>query len=176
MDNLKYITQNICVSSIVYFMSFVWYNYSTNMGSINAQRVAQKVAEKVRRNELVNLGQIIRETGYAKNVAEHPDRVTKTKSYKKAYELEIKPVLQQFEEHRQKILNAIAVKDLNAEEYRTLIGSLDIMTKNAQLLSGGATSKNVFVLPSEVIQRNEIVIKSSDVLPIDPQSPTNGST
>jgi formylmethanofuran dehydrogenase subunit E-like metal-binding protein len=53
-------------------------------------------------------------------------------------------------------------KNKNKEEYRTLVGALDILTKNYQLLTGGVTSRNVFVLPSEVMDKNNIQSSGHD--------------
>jgi hypothetical protein len=132
------------------------------MGSINAQQVAMKVSGNIRKGKKVVLAEIIKEVGYSPSIADSPSLVTNTQSYKTALALETKPLLEQLEQHRQKILNELATRKLNKEEYRTLIGSLDIITRNTQLLSGGATSRNVLVLPSEVMERNTIT-QSDDV-------------
>ena len=44
-----------------------------------------------------------------------------------------------------------------------LVSSLDVLTKNHQLLSGGVTERRAFVIPSEVIERNVIDVESKDV-------------
>lgn len=131
------------------------------MGSINATRTAQKVIAKVRSNELVKMGDIITEIGYAKSIKRHPSSVTNTLSYKKALALESKPLLEGIQKDINRFKEALANKDLNKEEVRTIVGSIDILIKNYQLLSGGATERQVFVLPSELIESNNI--KTNDV-------------
>ncbi len=126
------------------------------MGSINAQVVAQKVSEKLRTGKLVKYGEILLDTGYSKSVSRRPKIVTETDAYKKALKVEQLPLIEGLQHEITRIKLAIQSKDLKREEYRTLIGSLDILTKNYQLLSGGATERQVFVLPSEVMNKNNI--------------------
>ena len=137
------------------------------MGSINAQRFAHKVSEKVRSNELVNMGEIARNVGYAKSTSLHPERITKTKTYKKL----AKPLLDRIDDEISEVQAAMSKKDKNNEDYRVLAYSLDMLVKNKQLLSGGITSLNVFVLPSEVMDKNNIIqSNSNDIKSIESKS------
>ena len=95
----------------------------------------------------------MREVGYSKNTSLQPYKITRGKTYQKL----TRPLLDGLQEEINAIKNAMALKDKNEEEYRVLAYSMDILTKNYQLLSGGATERQVFVLPSEVITRNAIV-------------------
>ena len=122
------------------------------MSSLNAQLVAQKVSETIRTGRKVVLGEIIRNSGYSMETSLKPKLVTDTKSYKKA----IRPVIDGMESQIQRIKEAIASRDLEKEEYRTLIYSLDTFIKNHQLLSGGATSRQIFCIPSEIMEKNNI--------------------
>jgi len=126
------------------------------MGSINAQMSAIKVSETIRKGKKVILGDILKENGYSDATANSPSLVTKTKSYMTALELEKRPLLEGLQREINEIKQAMANKDKSKEEYRTLVGSLDIVTRNYQLLSGGATERQVFVLPSEVLEKNSI--------------------
>lgn len=130
------------------------------MGSINAQRVGIKVLENIGKNKRVNLGRIIEEAGYSKNTALTPTLVTNTKSYQQAIELEKIPLIEGLQREINEVKLAMSKKNKNKEEYRTLVGAMDILTKNYQLLTGGVTSRNVLVLPSEVMDKNNI--QSSD--------------
>lgn len=126
------------------------------MGSINAQRAAQKVYANIRMGKKVVMSDIVKEAGYAPSIARHPSHVTRTKSFQKALDVERRPILDGLQAQINRIKDALAKKDMNAEETRVLVGSLDILIKNYQLLSGGATERQVFVLPSEVIDSNKI--------------------
>lgn len=126
------------------------------MGSISAQQVALKVSETIRKGKKVVLGKAITEVGYSLSTSLKPSLVTNTKSYKTALELERKPLIERLDREIDAIELALSKKDKNKEEYRILVGSLDIMVKNRQLLSGGATERQVFVLPSEVMDKNNI--------------------
>ena len=122
------------------------------MASLNAQLVAQKVSETIRSGKRVNMGEIIRNSGYSVETSLKPKLVTETRSYKEA----ITPVIDGMAIEIQRIKEAIAATDLDSVDYRTLVYTFDIMVKNYQLLSGGATERQVFVLPSEVMERNGI--------------------
>lgn len=117
------------------------------MSSINAENVAKTVIERVRKGKKVILGEIIESHGYAPSIATAPTKVTKTKSYQNA----IKPLVNQLETERQAILNKLPeVRD--DASYRDLIDGLDKITKNIQLLTGGATD-NIAVQGVEITVR-----------------------
>lgn len=122
------------------------------MGSLNAQKFANKVSEKVLKGELVNLGKIAREVGYSESVAKAPSHITNTKTYRTV----AKPLIEGLQSEIERVKLAMSKKDLCDEEYKVLVYSLDVLTKNYQLLSGGATERQVFVLPAEVLERNKI--------------------
>lgn len=127
------------------------------MGSINAQRVAMKVSETVKRGELVDLEDLIISCGYSKTTAKAPKRVTDTIAYRKAMAIEQKPLLEGLQSEINRVKLALSQKDLSKEDVRSLVYMMDIYTKNYQLLSGGATERQVFVLPSEVMAKNNIM-------------------
>jgi len=143
------------------------------MTSINAQTVANKVYQKVLSGKKVVLGEIIKESGYSESISLHPIHVTRTKSYKMALERASKPLQDRLMREINEIELAMSKKDKNKEEYRVLAGVLDLSIKNYQLLSGGATERQVFVLPSEVMIRNKIETTGEQgrgvdkILPID---------
>lgn len=134
------------------------------MGSINAQRVAHKVIAKVRNNELVNMGEIVVETGYSPKIKRHPSSVTNTKSYKTALAMEMKPLIDRLDNEIDRITFALSQKNYSKEEVRTLAGTLDIMLRNKNVLNGGVNTLNVFVLPSEVMEKNVIKTVKPDTL------------
>lgn len=109
------------------------------MASENAKAVAQEVIETVRKGQKVVLGKIIRKR-YSKSVSESPTKVTETKSYQE----ELRPVVEQLEMERQRLITAIADKDLSKVRYEDAVRSLDIVTKNIQLLGGKPTENNKF--------------------------------
>lgn len=141
----------------------VLYTYHT-MGSISAQVVAQKVSGTIRKGKKVVLKDILIDSGYSEITADSPSLVTNTNSYKKALSLESFSLMEELDKEIEAIKKAMSLKDKTKEEYRTLVGSLDIMVKNKHLLSGGVSTLNVFVLPSEVMTKDNI-IKSGDAIP-----------
>ena len=131
------------------------------MGAINPQKVALKVSETIRKGKLVNLEDIILETGYSKTTARKPKLVTNTKAYKATMAIEQAPLIEGIQAEINRVKLAMSKKDLSTQDYRTLTYAMDILTKNYQLLSGGATERQVFVLPSQVIERNSITIDNN---------------
>lgn len=111
------------------------------MSSENAKAVAQEVVEKVRKGQKVVLGDIIKKR-YSKSVSKSPTKVTKTKSYKAVLE----PIVKRMENERDRIMAELTIKDLSEVDYEKLTKSLDIMTKNIQLLSGGETERNEVIV------------------------------
>ena len=108
------------------------------MASLDAQNVAKEVLETVGRGKKVVLGKIIKKNGYAQNTADSPKQVTNTKSFQNV----INPIVQRWEKERERITLALENKDLDKEQYRTLVDALDTITKNVQLLTGGKTENN----------------------------------
>jgi hypothetical protein len=137
------------------------------MGTLNIQRFANKLSEKVRTNELVDLGKIARDVGYSNSLSKTPQKITNTKTFK----LLTKPLLDGLHEQVKQL--QLSIKDTSLDDYdlRSKVYAYDIMVKNYQLLSGGATERQVFVLPSEVMNKNNIIqSNTSDTLSIDSKS------
>lgn len=127
------------------------------MGSMKAQKMALKVSESLRsQKKPKTLGEYALESGYSLTTSKRPRAITSTKTYKTSLALENRPIIEGIQEQINKFKAELAKRDLSTEEVRILVGSIDILTKNYQLLSGGATERQVFVLPSEVIESNDI--------------------
>lgn len=129
--------------------------------SPNAEAVAKRVIEKVRKGQLVSVAKEAMQQGYSKDYA-FSGRITKQNSYK----LTIKPVVEQLEHLRQKAIIALSNKDLNKETTETLVTSLDKLTKNIQLLNGGATSNIALTVQiSEAIAKKNNIAQTIDIKP-----------
>lgn len=112
------------------------------MASINAQNVAKEVSENIRKGKKVKLGEIIKRNGYSEQTSKAPQRVTETKSYKEA----TLPIVEAMMRERNRLLNALSEKNLTREKYRDMVDGFDKLTKNIQLLSGGATERSSVIL------------------------------
>jgi hypothetical protein len=142
------------------------------MASKNAEAVAFKVIEKVRKGEKVNLGKIILSQGYGKGIAKHPRKVTETKSFQNI----VNPALKRMEKIRSKALEGLEKKNVNKEKYSTLLSGVDVLTKNIQLLGGKATENvGVIVDVSERIHNKYSKLSNNSVEPAK-QVLNNGST
>lgn len=122
------------------------------MASENAKAVAKEVSENLRKNKKVNLGKIIKGKGYADSTSKKPKIVTKTQSYQK----EIKPIVDRLIIERDRAIKALGGK-ISKAKYRDLIDSIDKLTKNIQLLSGGSTERIITIqLSQEVADKNNV--------------------
>lgn len=121
------------------------------MASEAAKQVALEVLRKVRNGEIPNFQEIQQKYGYSESSAQSM-KVKETKTYHDI----MQPVVEQLENQRQRAITAINNKDLNEEEYKDLVTSVDKFTKNIQLLSGGATERNKveFGVAKEIYDKN----------------------
>ena len=112
-----------------------------NRISENARAVAEEVKLKVSKGEKIVMGKIIKKHGYSDGISKQPIRVRKTQSYQK----EIKPVVDRLIIERDRAIKALKGK-ISKAKYRDLTDAIDKLTKNIQLLSGGATSREIIEL------------------------------
>ena len=107
------------------------------MASIDAQNVAKEVLEILGKNKKIVLGKIIKKNGYAQNTADNPLNVTTTKSFQAVTE----PVVKKWLVIRMNLTKELERKDLSEESMRDITDTLDKLTKNIQLLTGGETER-----------------------------------
>ena len=121
------------------------------MSSINATNVANEVLETVRKQKKVKLGEIIKRNGYALTTSTVPSQVTNTKSYKAV----LAPVVKRWVSIRDNLTKELEEKDLTEESMRDIVDTIDKLTKNIQLLTGGNT-ENVGVIPIMDIFKQDV--------------------
>ncbi|HKO54851.1 MAG TPA: hypothetical protein VJ276_03170 [Thermoanaerobaculia bacterium] len=114
------------------------------MPSENAKAVAHEVIETVRKGEKVSIRKIAPKHGYSKATADHAAKITETESYKSV----IDPFIQAMKDERDAAIKEAAKKRGNAS-YRDAIDSIDKLTKNIQLLSGGKTANDQITMTWE---------------------------
>jgi hypothetical protein len=124
------------------------------MASKNAENVAKKISENIRKGKKVILGEIIEESGYSESTSKSPQRVTETKSFKKA----IEPLTDGLWREINKIKAEMEARDITDEKYETLSTVLDKLVKNYQLLSGGATERVENKLDQEQQAKLDIIL------------------
>lgn len=105
------------------------------MASVNATAVALEVVEMVQKGQKVNHRSLLKKHGYSDSVSLKPNKVTKTKSYMDI----VNPAIKRMEAIRAKALKSLDNKDYEGEKIPVLLSTVDILTKNAQLLGGKAT-------------------------------------
>lgn len=96
--------------------------------------VANEVLATLGNNQIPNIEKIVKGKGYSKNTA-RAGIVQKTKSYQSV----IQPFVQKLIEERERAIDAMRGK-ISKAKYRDLTDAIDKLTKNVQLLTGGATS------------------------------------
>lgn len=100
------------------------------MASIRAQKaLANLVANGSSK------AQAIRDAGYSKNTARCPSKVFGSLEAKEV----IEPFLAKLEKERVRLIDNISLKNLDDVQYEAAVRSMDMITKNTQLLSGKAT-------------------------------------
>ena len=77
------------------------------------------------------------DAGYSPNTANTPQKLTESEGFKE----EIEPFVKRLEKERERIFKAMVGKRLDSEEYKVLVESMNTVTKNVQLLSGGETDR-----------------------------------
>ena len=104
------------------------------MASIAAVEVAKEVISEVRKGKIPNRYRISVKHGYSPQSAK-ASKAVRTKAYQSV----ITPLVERLEEERNAVVEALKTTRSKAK-YRDLIDGLDKITKNIQLLTGGATS------------------------------------
>jgi hypothetical protein len=107
------------------------------MASLAAKRVAMEVLETIGKGKIPNVSKIAVRNGYSQKTA-YSGIVQKTETYK----AEIESFLERLQKQRDKVLRAMDDKDLDRESYKVLSDSLQKLTHDSQLLSGGKTVNN----------------------------------
>ena len=92
-----------------------------------------------------NLGDLIIEAGYSKASAKNPKLIFKSEDIKDG----LKDFVSQLEDRRQRAITYITDSKLEKAQARDLAYIVDIFTKNHQLLSGGATSREIIELEDD---------------------------
>ena len=105
------------------------------MATENQKQVIQKTLENVRKGKLVNKGEILEKIGYGKSLKKVPSRIYDSKGVKEG----LKPFIDKLKQERDRIINEMSIRTLNEVQYKELANVLDILAKNIQILSGGAT-------------------------------------
>lgn len=105
-------------------------------GKFAGREVAMDVLQAVRKGEKPNLQKIQLKHGYTKNSAKAM-RATLTKGYKET----ISSVVEGLEKERNRLIRALSKRDLSNEKYKDMMDGVDKLTKNIQLLNGGATER-----------------------------------
>lgn len=106
--------------------------------SENARAVAFDVIGQVRKGLKVNLGETIVKHGYKESVSKKPKKITEQLAYKEV----MAPMIAQLESERQRTMTSMSKRNLDnvsLVDYTDLVRSMDILTKNIQLLGGKPT-------------------------------------
>lgn len=84
-----------------------------------------------------NVTQAMRDAGYTEATANTPQKLTESEGFKE----EARSFVQQMEDERQRLISSMKTKNLDEVGYADHTRALDTLTKNVQLLTGGATER-----------------------------------
>jgi len=106
------------------------------MATIKQQRVAKNIKKALGNKKPITGGEIVENSGYGKSMKLYPKRIIQSKGVKE----ETKPIIEQLEEERKRAIKLLKTK-ISKAQYHQLVDAIDKLTKNIQLLSGGATER-----------------------------------
>lgn len=129
------------------------------MASDRARQVARDVIKNLRNPTVTEKYKkdILKKYKYAESVQDHPDIVTKTKSYQE----EVRPILKRLEGLRDKVIVEMESKDITKEQFSELAGVLRGLNHDIQLIGGNPTERTLLIeVPPEIAEKNEITPRS----------------
>lgn len=92
-----------------------------------------------------SLGEMLLEAGYSEASAHNPKLIIEGKEVQEG----LSDVVDDLNLLRQNALNELKARDLSEERFPDVVKAIDTFTKNAQLLSGGATKRQEIGVLSE---------------------------
>jgi len=104
------------------------------MSTLNQKIVAGRIKKRVGKGRII-IGKEMRGI-YTDSMANNPQKLTKSKGFQE----EMKPIIEQLEEERQRAI-LLLQKKITKAQYHQLVDAVDKLTKNIQLLSGGETER-----------------------------------
>ena len=122
------------------------------MASETAKAVAQDVIAARKKGGRIIMGKIVEKRRYAKSTVTHPNRVTRTQSFQK----EIKPFLDRLIGLRDKVITEMEGKDISQERFTELGRTLQGITHDIQLITGGVTESIRYKPFDELPENNSI--------------------
>ena len=116
-------------------------------------------------SKVVSYAQVMREAGYSENTIVAPQKLTNSVAYKR----EILPLIKRLEDERDRAIDLMS-KKIGKATYRDMSDAIDKLTKNIQLLSGGATDTHLVInISKEIAQKNSIQEQAQDTPIIEQQ-------
>lgn len=113
------------------------------MPTLKQKRAVEKILENTRTGG--TKGDALKKAGYSEEMAKQPSVVLESEGFKEAAE----PFVKQMEKERQRLITSMTSKDLDKVAYSDHAKALDTLTKNIQLLTGGATERTEVKLSAE---------------------------
>ena len=104
------------------------------------------------KNNTKTLKEMLQEAGYTEETSIQPSRIIESETI----QAELQPFVKQLEIKRALVMKHLTEEKISKEKAKDLANMTDTLTKNIQLLSGGATDRTVLVMPSELLEKNNI--------------------
>ena len=106
--------------------------------TIKQRRFLELLKESLGDKKPKSIYQMLLEAGYEEGSARQQTNILESKGIKR----ESKTIIEQLEKKRQMAINKLTSKKMDSAQARDLASIIDILTKNTQLLGGGATERN----------------------------------
>jgi hypothetical protein len=116
--------------------------YST----IRQQRAAKLLTDSIKTGSELELARVLRDAGYTPSSAAQAGRIIQKPSFQRELAKYQKELVPRMEKERARALMALSNKDLDVESLRDLNVTIDTLTRNIQLLSGGATENQAIIV------------------------------
>lgn len=84
-----------------------------------------------------NVTKAMRDANYSENTLNTPQKLTESVGGREL----LNPIIEKMEKERDRLIQALSKKKLSKEKYRDMMEGIDKLTKNIQLLNGGATER-----------------------------------
>lgn len=123
--------------------------------SFTTLRQKEAIKRIVAKGSKESLAKIMVEAGYSAKTARAPQKLTESRGFK----LEAIPLIKRLEQARDKAIERMG-KTLDKATYRDTAYSIDVLTKNLQLLTGGATENQLVInISKEIADKNKLELK-----------------
>ena len=113
------------------------------MPTLKQKRAVEEILENTRTGG--TKGDALRKAGYSEEMAKQPSVILESEGFEEAAE----PFVNKMVKLRDKIIKEMDIRKMDEVQFNDMTTAVDKLTKNIQLLSGGATERTELKLSAE---------------------------